>query len=281
MMMTTTLFRFLLSIIFIVVIMLFLISYIDPVLAHKEFQFGNVTIEPGWVTEPPLVGQLNNIEVTVTRGGGVENQQPVRNAFANLNADIKFGGITKSLDFQPSEESAATYMSEIIPTSVGSYSLVLQGQVENQNISTTVPIEDVEDISKLAFPQLGSGSRSSSDGMMATTTTTTSTASPSYSTAAVDSNVINAISNQIRDLVSDMSGQLTGLNQDLNTTRQIAEQALNSIEQSESRADRAYTAGMIGIGTGIAGIILAVLFTRKDSVKENKGIRISPKKKSG
>jgi hypothetical protein len=47
-----------------------------------------------------------------------------------------------------------------------------------------------------------------------------------------------------------------------NTTRQIAEQALNSIEQSEYRADRAYIAGMIGIGTGIAGIILAVFLTR-------------------
>lgn len=43
-------------------------------------------------------------------------------------------------------------MAEIIPTSVGSYSLVFQGQVENQNISTTVPIEDVEGTSKLEFP---------------------------------------------------------------------------------------------------------------------------------
>jgi hypothetical protein len=89
-----------------------------------------------------LVGQLNQIEVIVTtkeKARGGENEQPVRNAFANLNTDIKFGGITKSLDFQPSEESAATYTAKIIPTSVGSYSLVLQGQVEDQNISTTVP----------------------------------------------------------------------------------------------------------------------------------------------
>jgi hypothetical protein len=79
--------------------------------------------------------------------------------------------------------------------------------------------------------------------------------------------VIKAISNQIRDSISDMSSQLTGLNQDVNTTRQIAEQALNSIEQSESSVDRAYIVGMMGIGIGIAGIILAVLLTRKDSGK--------------
>jgi hypothetical protein len=273
--MTTSLFSFVLSVIFVVIVVIpFLVSYIDPVLAHEEFRFGNITIGPGWVTEPPLVGQLNKIEVTLTGGVGGENEQPVRNAFANLNTNIKFGGLTKSLDFQPSEESAAIYTAEIIPTSVGSYSLVFEGQVKNQNISTTVPIEDVEDTSKLEFPQSGTGS----SGMIATTTTTPTEPSPP-STVAVDTSTINAISNEIRDLISDMSSQLTELNQDVNTTRQVAEQDLNSIEESESKADRAYVVGMIGIGTGIAGIILAVLLTRKDSIKESRGVRISAKEK--
>jgi hypothetical protein len=261
-----------LSLIFIAIVIVF-VSNIELVLAHTEFRFGNITIEPGWVTEPPLVGQLNNIEVTVTRGEGEENEQPVRNAFANLNTDIKFGGLTKSLDFQPSEESAAVYTAEIIPTSVGSYSLVFQGQVENQNISTTVPIEDVEDTSKLEFPQSGTDS---SGGMIATTTNAPTEPSPSSATS-VDSSTINAISSEIRDLISDISSQLIELNQDVNTTRQVAEQALNSIEESESMAGRAYVVGMIGIGTGIAGIILAVLLTRKSSIKESRGVRISPK----
>ena len=145
----------LLSLVILSVVALSYVSNIDPVLAHREYQFGNITVEPGWVTEPPLVGQLNRIEVTVTRGGEEENDEPIRNAFANLNTDIKFGGLTKTLDFQPSEESAAVYTAEIIPTSIGSYSLVFEGQVENQNISTTVPIEDVESTSKLEFPLPG------------------------------------------------------------------------------------------------------------------------------
>ena len=56
-------------------------------------------------------------------------------------------------------------------------------------------------------------------------------------------------------------------------------QALNSIEGTKSRADRAYVAGMIGIGTGIAGIILALFLTRKESPEESKRLRISPKRK--
>jgi hypothetical protein len=235
------------------VTVLFIVSSINPVLAHTEYPFGNITIEPGWVTEPPLVGQLNQIEVTVTRTGSEQEgeDQPVRNAFANLNTDIRSGGLTKSLDFQPSEESAATYISGIIPTSVGSYSLDFRGQIENQNISANVPIEDVEDTTKLEFPQLGTSS-----------TTATSTMS-STSSPVVDSNVVNAISDQVRESISDTSNQLITLNQDINTTKQIAEQALNSTKKTEFTSDRAYVVGMIGIGMGVAGIILAVLLTRK------------------
>ena len=93
--------------IFFLTSVLFIVSSINPVLAHIEYPFGNITIEPGWVTEPPLVGQLNQIEVTVTRTGSEQEgeDQPVRNAFANLNTDIRSGGLTKTLDFQPSEDS--------------------------------------------------------------------------------------------------------------------------------------------------------------------------------
>jgi hypothetical protein len=94
--------------------------------------------------------------------------------------------------------------------------------------------------------------------------TTTNSTGPSFSTSTVDTNSINAISSEIRDLISDISSQYTELNQDVNTTRQVTERALDSIEKSESMAGRAYVVGMIGIGTGIAGIILAVLLKRKE-----------------
>ena len=257
------------------VALLFIVSLsyflaIDPVLAHREYQFGNITLEAGWVIEPPLVGQLNGIEVIVTQKGGEEGvgaengTEPIRNAFANLNTEIKFGGLTKSLQFQPSEESAAIYTSEIIPTSIGSYSLVFDGQIERQNISTAIPIEDVESTDKLEFPQ------SEASSIM------TASARPS-STTALDTGTISTISAEIRDIITEVSDQLTELREESNATRQAAMQALNSIEGSKSMADRAYVAGMIGIGTGIAGIVLALFLTRKVSPEESK--RISPKRK--
>jgi hypothetical protein len=123
--------------------------------AHQQFEFGQVKIEPGWATEPPLVGQLNDIEVLITTG--VDNQ-PVRNAFANLTVSIQKGGLTKELALLPGEETAGHYLAEIFPSQVGAYSLVFNGQVEGQTIQTTVPIEDVEDVGKLEFPPSSRGS---------------------------------------------------------------------------------------------------------------------------
>ena len=60
---------------------------LQPTHAHKEYPFGQIIIEQGWVTEPPLVGQLNQIEVRVING-----EEPVRNAFANLAVTIQKGG---------------------------------------------------------------------------------------------------------------------------------------------------------------------------------------------
>lgn len=97
------------------------------------------------------------------------------------------------------------------------------------------------------------------------------------STTALDTGTISAISAEIRDIITEVSDQLTELREESNATRQAAMQALNSIEGSKSMADRAYVAGMIGIGTGIAGIVLALFLTRKVSPEESK--RISPKRK--
>ena len=55
----------------------------------------------------------------------------------------------------------------------------------------------------------------------------------SSTSPALDSNIINVISDQVRNLISDTSNQLMTLNQHINTTRQIADQALNSTKEKE------------------------------------------------
>jgi hypothetical protein len=118
-----------------------------------EFEFGQVTIEPGWPTEPPPVEQqLNDTEVLINAG---PNNPPVRNAFANLPVSVQKRELSKELTFLPGEETDGHYLAEIFPTQTGAYSLVFKGQVERETIQTTVPIEDIEDLGRLEFlPQV-------------------------------------------------------------------------------------------------------------------------------
>jgi hypothetical protein len=210
------------------------LSALPSAQAHQQFEFGQVTIEPGWATEPPLVGQLNDIEVLITTG--VDNQ-PVRNAFANLTVSIQKGGLTKELAFLPGEETAGHYLAEIFPSQVGAYSLVFNGQVEGQTIQTTVPIEDVEDVGRLEFPpsSRGSGDQQSQQ-----------------------------ITQQLGTIMSDLSTQIDETRQIAENTSNITQQSLQASQDSKIAADRAYLVGMIGVGMGAAGIIIAVTLSRKN-----------------
>ncbi|HYZ65341.1 MAG TPA: hypothetical protein VE574_01305, partial [Nitrososphaeraceae archaeon] len=41
--------------------------YTAQAFAHETFSFGNLSITPGWEVEPPLINQLNSIEINITR----------------------------------------------------------------------------------------------------------------------------------------------------------------------------------------------------------------------
>ena len=123
--------------------------------AHVSTQYGNISLESGWNEEPTLVDEINLIVVGVTRESEDEegSSTPVRNALADMNIMIKHGGITESLDFVPSEEEAGWYEAEILPTRIGSYSLVLNGTVQDQPISDEIEIEDVESKQGISYPE--------------------------------------------------------------------------------------------------------------------------------
>jgi hypothetical protein len=66
------------------------------VFAHVSNEYGNVTLETGWDQEPPFVDEINYIVVGVTRES--ENEEgsstPVRNALADMDIVVKYGGVT-------------------------------------------------------------------------------------------------------------------------------------------------------------------------------------------
>jgi hypothetical protein len=69
--------------------------------AHTAKNFGNIVVDVGWSNEPPLVGKLNNVIVQLNQTTSGENntQTPVVNAMASMDILVKYGGVTKPLDF--------------------------------------------------------------------------------------------------------------------------------------------------------------------------------------
>lgn len=135
---------------------LLLILGFSSVNAHKTITVQNLAIEVGWQDEPPLVGFMNAITFEINENT-TDGQSGVKNAFKNLQAIIKYGGITKILDIN-SDLKAGSYHSKIIPTRTGSLAVELKGDINGVSIDSEIPVEDVEDKGILAFPDMAGSS---------------------------------------------------------------------------------------------------------------------------
>ena len=224
-------------------ITVFISSTQVPVYAHISTTIGNFTVEVGWSNEPPLVGEINNAIVQVNKGTE-SNSTPVRNALAEMYILVKYGGVTKTLDFKPSEESAGLYQAEMIPTRLGSYSLLLNGTLQGQNIvNAEIPLDDVESKQKLSFPDSGN--------LDEDTNITTSTSS---------------IGAEVERILSQLTNDIDVTKDDMDTLAKNDANMEKSFQDVKKTADRSYLVAMTGFGVGVAGIIIAaVAFSRKSS----------------
>src|SRR5919198_1798013 len=191
--------------------------------AHETKKFGNINVEVGWANEPSLAGQMNTIIVGVTTAS---DDKPVANAVGQLQATLKKGGDTKTLDLLPHEEQGV-YGAQVIPSQIGEYEVVLKGTVSGQAIDGSIALDTVEDPKQLSFPAGGDTSNS------------------------VTSGVIDQFKTAITDLTTQVDEAKASADQ--------AQNAAQSAQNIKASADQAYIFGMIGVGVGIAGIALAVI----------------------
>jgi hypothetical protein len=221
-------------------ITLFISNTDVPVYAHISETFGNFTVEVGWSEEPPLVGEINNVIVKVNKGTE-SSYNPVRNALAGMYILVKYGGVTKTLDFEPSELSAGLYEAKMIPTRLGSYSLVLNGTIQEQSIvNAEIPLDDVEGKQKLSFPDSG-------DSIERTTNTPAS-----------------SIGAEVETILSQLTNGIDVTKGDIDTLDKNYANMQKSFQDLKNTADRTYMIAITGMGVGVAGIVIAAVgFSRK------------------
>lgn len=210
----------------------------QTVFAHVSNEYGNITVITGWDQEPPLIDELNDVLVGVTRNSDAEDSTsvPVRNALADMNIAVKYGGVTKSLDFVPSEEEAGYYVAEILPTRVGSYSLTLNGTIDGQSIGDEVQIEDVESKQGISFPEASSDSASGGGG---------------GGTASA-----NLVSGQISNILNQITNDINNIRDDIGTLAESNSNIEEGIQNVRDIADRSYMLAITAMGVGAAGILI-------------------------
>ena len=141
---------------------LFSLGLVSQAFAHTTIEVEQYEIEVGWGIEPPIVGIRNDFVFDISEPGETQGVKiGVKNAFKNIEASAKFGGVTKVLDIG-SDPRPGHYFSHVIPTKTGSYSVLLKGDLNGVPIDVEIPIEDVESTAILDFPPT-SGSSSDQD----------------------------------------------------------------------------------------------------------------------
>jgi outer membrane murein-binding lipoprotein Lpp len=212
------------------IIILFVSSFsfgIQSIYGHTEIKVGNYTIEAGWAKEPPLLNNLNDVIISVF---DENDDSPVRNAMKDLSININYGGLSKKLNFVPSEQGPGVYLADIIPSKLGTYSLNLKGAIGTQSINNDIQIEDIEDANKITFPFV-------SDESVAN---------------------IENIAKQITPIMNDLSNQIDELKNEINSTREIMQKANDEGNSIKSSIDRSSILSYIATGLGASAIILAV-----------------------
>jgi hypothetical protein len=132
-------------------------------LAHESITIGDYTLEIGWLSEPPIVGQQNAIVVNVST---TTDQQPVEDV-STLTVTISYGGQNKTLTLQPlGEDTPGQFVGPILPTVPGEYIVILGGTLGDAAANAETHVEEVQPADTLQFPSVTSEQQSVDLGVM-------------------------------------------------------------------------------------------------------------------
>jgi hypothetical protein len=113
----------------------------------------HVSVKIGWDSEPPLIGDTNKIDVYLYNGTDDTAPPIAGNGLDNMTITIQYGGQTKKLSFDASDDTPGLYSAAVIPTQLGTYNTIIQGTINGVKIpTTTYPMQEVEAKDKYNFP---------------------------------------------------------------------------------------------------------------------------------
>lgn len=203
----------------------------SSVYAHTNVVAGNVEIIAGWLNEPPVVGERNAIYFEFIRDGKPYAIDP-----SKLSIEVRYGNASKSIDIEPLEGKLGAYISPIIPTRTGTYSIYMKGSVAGNPVDASMLIEDVEGKGKIAFPDVEGGDSAN--------------IAPRLQAALAElQKSIDSLSTKVDDL----------------------SKKVNDVQGGKSmQIEYVYNYSVVGLGLGAAGVIVGVaaMISRRSGIKK-------------
>ncbi len=197
------------------------IANISNVYAHTGITVNGIEVSAGWLNEPPLVGELNSVVLEFKK-----DSKPFIIEPQELSVSIKYGGVSKSVEIEPMENGV--YASPIIPTRTGSYVVILKGSIAGNAVNAEIPIEDVGDKARVAFPD------------------TSDTTDIQRMIPTLQSSLIQLQNKADRALAS------------AEDSKRAVEEVKSSMDRLNKDAENAYNFGLMGLSIGIAGVAVGV-----------------------
>ncbi len=149
---------------------------IGGVSAHESREVGEYTFTVGFLDEPVYSGQKSGLDLRVARGG-----EPVEGLEETLEAEVTFGGQSRTLEISPVFNQPGAYESVFFPTAAGPYTFHVFGEIEGQAVDesfTSGPetFSEVQDVAggqfPIQFPATGDIVRDAEAGANAASTAT-------------------------------------------------------------------------------------------------------------
>lgn len=101
-------------------------------LAHESRDLGKYHVLVGFVDEPAIEGQPNEISIRITNKA---TGQPVTDAAKTLKVTAAYGkSQPRTLTLEESRTEKGLYTAQLIPTKVGSYTFTFTGSIDGQPI---------------------------------------------------------------------------------------------------------------------------------------------------
>jgi hypothetical protein len=138
--------------------------------AHQTLTVGDFAVEYGWVNEPAIIGQPNDVVINVTQLSAADSATPTAQAggaavqpasgdidVSSFIIQVVYGGQTKILTLQPlGENTPGQFVAPMTPMLAGKYTIHLGGTIGATAFNNDVQPEEVKTADVVQFPLVDS-----------------------------------------------------------------------------------------------------------------------------